>query len=322
MFSALLRNLVFLPLFNLLMFIYAVLPSHNFGQAVILFTLAVRIFLWPLLKKQLHQQRAIKELQPEIKKIKAKAKGDRQKESMMLMELYKEREINPLSSIGTLLIQLPILITLFFMLRDVLGKEGQELSEYFANNSYAFIAELGSVKEVITNPELFNPTLFGIDLKQPSLILALLAGAGQFAQSRGLQPKDKDAKTLRDILNDAKEGKVTPQAEQTAAMARSATGFLPLITVFFSLNLPSALALYWAVSSSVATIQQKIALEEEVQLLGRSIALPKNKKPKKSSKSAKKSSTKTTVRIIEDTSSTKKSTTKTSKAKSNKRSRR
>ena len=56
--------------------------------------------MWPLVKKQLHHAKAMRELQPELKKIKQATKGDRQKESMLVMELYKEKGINPFSSIG------------------------------------------------------------------------------------------------------------------------------------------------------------------------------------------------------------------------------
>ena len=211
----------------------------------------------------------MKELQPEIAKIKKKSKGDKQKEAMLLMELYKEREINPLSSLGTLIIQLPILITLFVMLRSLLSVEGAELAEQIANNAYSFVADLGFVQDLIANPALFDPIFFGIHLREPSYVLAVLAGLGQFMQSRGLQPKNDDAKTLRDILKDAKDGKATDQAEQTAAVARSASLFLPLLTVVFALSLPSALALYWFTSSIVASIQQKIILNEEVSLLSK-----------------------------------------------------
>ena len=97
--------LIVKPIFNLLVLIYALIPGHNFGLAIILFTILVRILMWPLIKKQLHQAKAMRELQPELKRIKLAAKGDRQKESMMMMELYKEREINPFSSIGLLIVQ-------------------------------------------------------------------------------------------------------------------------------------------------------------------------------------------------------------------------
>ena len=105
--------LIVKPIFNLLVLIYALIPGHNFGLAIILFTILVRILMWPLIKKQLHQAKAMRELQPELKRIKLAAKGDRQKESMMMMELYKEREINPFSSIGLLIVQIPIFLGLY-----------------------------------------------------------------------------------------------------------------------------------------------------------------------------------------------------------------
>src|ERR1700722_8420634 len=107
------------PIFNLLVFIYGVLPGHNFGLAIILFTIVIRLLMWPLVRKQLRQTKAMRELQPEMKRIKKAAAGNKQKESKMVMELYKEREISPFGSIGTLVIQLVILIGLYSGLRKV-----------------------------------------------------------------------------------------------------------------------------------------------------------------------------------------------------------
>src|SRR3954468_3612325 len=90
--------LIVKPLFNLLVFIYALLPGHNFGLALVIFTIIIRLLLWPLVKKQLHQAKAMRALQPELKKIKQATKGDRSRESQMLMELYKERGINPFAT--------------------------------------------------------------------------------------------------------------------------------------------------------------------------------------------------------------------------------
>ena len=58
------------PIFNLLVLIYAILPGHNFGLSLIIFTIIIRLLLWPLVKKQLHQTKLMRKLQPEIKKIK------------------------------------------------------------------------------------------------------------------------------------------------------------------------------------------------------------------------------------------------------------
>src|SRR5436305_5087083 len=101
------------PIFNLLVFIYAVLPGHNFGLAIIIFTVVVRFLMWPLVKKQLHHAKAMRALQPKLKRIKKAAQGNKQQESAMLMELYKERQINPFASLFIVVLQIPILIGLY-----------------------------------------------------------------------------------------------------------------------------------------------------------------------------------------------------------------
>ena len=73
------ETVVVQPIFNLLVLIYAIVPGHDFGVAVILFTIIVRVLLWPLLKKQLHQTRLMHELQPQIKKIKQQRETSRKK---------------------------------------------------------------------------------------------------------------------------------------------------------------------------------------------------------------------------------------------------
>src|ERR1700744_3576800 len=110
-------TLIVQPIFNLLVLVYAILPGHNFGLALIIFTVIVRMLLWPLVKRQLHQAKVMRTLQPEIRRIKKATKGDRSKESQMLMELYKERGINPIGTFPILIIQLIILIGLYSGLR-------------------------------------------------------------------------------------------------------------------------------------------------------------------------------------------------------------
>ncbi|MBX6334977.1 membrane protein insertase YidC, partial [Candidatus Saccharibacteria bacterium] len=102
--------LIVQPIFNLLVLIYGILPGHNFGLALIILTIIVRLLMWPLIKKQLHQVKVMRKIQPELKRIKKEAAGDRRKESLLMMELYRERGINPFSTLGVLLLQIPILI--------------------------------------------------------------------------------------------------------------------------------------------------------------------------------------------------------------------
>ncbi len=107
------ETLIVRPVFNFLELIYAVIPGHDLGIAIIIFTVLVRLALWPLVRKQLHHAKAMRKLQPELKKVKKAAAGDRKEESRLQMELYKERGIKPFSSIGTLIIQIPIFIALY-----------------------------------------------------------------------------------------------------------------------------------------------------------------------------------------------------------------
>lgn len=299
------------PIFNLLVVIYALLPGHNFGVALILFTIVVRLLMWPLVKKQLHQSKAMRELQPELKKIKQAAKGDRQKESMMMMELYRERKINPFSSIGTLIIQFIILIGLYSGLTKIINNP-EEIVDF----AYPFVQDLGWLKAVAADISLFDETLFGvIDLSRaalnegggiywPAMFLVVGSAATQYFQSKQLMPNDKDARGLRQILREASEGKSADSAETNAAVSRSMRYFIPAMIFIFTVGLASALSLYWFVSGLVAYIQQSRVLNkdsEEMQSIARSnsttktriiegeiIEKPKTKtkpKPKKSSKS-------------------------------------
>src|SRR5262249_6954550 len=150
-------TLIVQPIFNLLALIYALIPGHNFGLAIILFTILVRLLMWPLVKKQLHQTKAMRKLQPELKKIKAAAKGNRQQESMMMMELYRERGINPFASLGPLLIQLPIFIGLYSGLQRIV-KDPHALVDF----SYPFIQHFGWMEQLAHNIKQFDETLFSV----------------------------------------------------------------------------------------------------------------------------------------------------------------
>ncbi len=257
------------PIFNLLVAIYALLPGHNFGLAIIIFTIIVRLALWPLLKRQLHQTKAMRKIQPELKRIKQETKGDRQKEALLTMELYKERGIKPLASIGVIILQLPILIALYIGLRRVVDDPHQMYQ--FA---YPFLQDLGWMQHLSKNIHLFDGTLFGlVDLTRPAIrggaiywpAMILVAGSAvvQYFQSKQLLPEAKDGRSLKKILSEAGEGKQTDQSEVNAAVGRSTIYFLPIMIFFFTVGLPSALSLYWLVGGIVAFIQQSIVLRED-----------------------------------------------------------
>lgn len=262
-------TLIVQPIFNLLVLIYALLPGHNFGLSIIIFTVIVRLAMWPLVKKQLRQVKVMRALQPELKKIKKRAAGDRQRESAMLMELYKERGVNPFASIGILIPQFIILIGLYSGLRRVVDHPDSLVS--FA---YSGLQHLGWMKELAQNIHRFDDTLFGIvDLTRtasgpsgvyvPALIIVFASSVVQFFQSKQLMPSTKDARKLRDILRSAGDGKQADQSEVNAAVTRSTQYLLPVVIFVVTIGLPAALGLYWLVGGIVAIIQQRIILNED-----------------------------------------------------------
>jgi YidC/Oxa1 family membrane protein insertase len=263
------QTLIVQPIFNLLVLIYGLLPGHNFGLALIIFTVLVRFLMWPLVRKQLHHAKAMRELQPELKRIKQETKGDRQRESMMVMELYKERQVSPFGSIGILIVQLVVLIGLYSGLSKVINDPQAILS-----NSYGWLRELSWLKQLGGNIDLFDASLFGaMDLARPAIrdgivywpALALVFGSAaiQYFQSSQLMPQTKDSRKLRQILKEAGEGKQADQSEVNAAIGRSTRYFIPVMIFFFTVGIPSALSLYWLVSGLVAYWQQARVLKQD-----------------------------------------------------------
>ncbi len=263
------------PLFNLLVFIYAILPGHNFGLALIIFTILFRLVLWPLVKKQLHQAKAMRKLQPELKQIKKDAKGDKQKEGQMVMALYKEQGINPVGTLPIFVVQIIILIGLNSGLRKIIANR-QEVITF----SYSWVRHLPWMRHLAANIHLFDNTLFGfVNLGRsalssggvywPAMIIVVLSAASQYFQSKQLMPTSKDQKGLRQIMKEASKGNQADQSEISGAVGKSTQYILPFMIFFFTVELASALSLYWFTSGLVAYIQQSIALrEDETELEG------------------------------------------------------
>lgn len=270
MFASIFTPIIVKPIFNLLVFIYAILPGHNFGLSLIIFTLVVRLLMWPLVKKQLHQTKAMRELQPEIKKVKQAAAGNKQRESQMLMELYKEKEISPFGSIGTLIIQFVILIGLYSGLRAVVSNP-----KAIITNSYSFLHRFGWIHHLSTNIHLFDATLLGfVNLTKsalkpgggiywPAMIIVFASAVTQYFASKQLLPTTSDSRKLRDILKDANTGKKADQSEVNAAVGRSTRYFIPVLIFLFTVNIASALSLYWFVGGLIAYIQQSYILRKD-----------------------------------------------------------
>lgn len=218
------NQFLYQPLFNILIFFYNVIPGHDLGVAIILVTLLIRVVLFPLSKKGIKSRKALEELQPRMKELQRKYK-DKEERARQMMVFYKENKINPASGCLPLLVQLPIFIALYWVLRN--------MSEMIINNG-----QIQGVYQFIANPGTINPMFLGlVNLAVPSLFLAVLAGVFQFIQSKMMFKDSSKARPKGQKMD----------IQQT--MGRQMTYFMPLIIVFISLKLPAGLPLYWAAST-------------------------------------------------------------------------
>jgi YidC/Oxa1 family membrane protein insertase len=259
-------TLIVQPIFNLLLGLYAIIPGGDFGISLIVFTVLVRFALWPLVKKQLHQTKAIKKLQPELAKIKKQAKGNKQQEGLLMMEVYKKHGINPFRSLGILLVQLPIFIALYRVIQ-IITTERERVAEY----AYGFVENIPQIRAIIDNPSQFNESLFGfIDLTETALtpniyllLIAIGAAALQYFMAKQTMPTSDNNKRLRDVLAEAADGKEADQSEVNAIVMRKMLKFLPIMLFFIVISVPGALALYIAVSNLVGVLQQRYILNQD-----------------------------------------------------------
>lgn len=255
------------PIFNLLLLIFNFVG--DFGVAIIILTIVVRSALYPLVKKQIHQTKVMREIQPELKRIQRQTKGNKAMESQLTMNLYKEKGIKPMSSLLTLIIQLPVFIAVFSVIRG--------WDNYLANYTYGFLENFMNIPSIIEAHA--RPYLFGvIDLSQwpigddgiqwALVILALIAAGLQFWQTKQTQSAGKtgEKKKFRDLFKEAAEGKELDQAEIneiSAQMTSTMMYFFPVMTFMITINLPGAVVLYYAIQSAVAITQQRYLLNKD-----------------------------------------------------------
>ncbi len=261
------------PVFNLLEFIYAVIPGHDLGISIIIFTIIIRLALWPLVRKQLHHAKAMRKLQPELKKLKKAAAGDRQKEARLQMELYKERGIKPFSSIGTLIIQIPVFIALYQSVLKITQNPGS-----LVDFSYQTIRDFPWIQNLAADISRFDETFLGIvnlshkgfdpggaGIYLPAVALAVISTIAQYFQTKLMMQNSQDSRKLSVILKEAAAGKETDQAEITAAISKVMLYLLPIATFSFALIVPSALSLYLLTSAVVGYFQTRRVLNQDVE---------------------------------------------------------
>jgi len=216
------------------------------GIAIIVVTIIIRIILYPLAKKSLQSQRALKKIQPEIKKVQKEFAKNKEQQTQEMMKLYKKHKVNPLSGCLPLIIQLPILIALYRVFIN--GFNGFESSQL-----YSFVASPGEL----------NTTFLGvINLAEKNIMLALIAGAVQFVYTKLTiaNSKKDDKKEDKEEKDDKKAG---PFKDMGEIMNKQMLYFMPLLTVFIGISFPAGLPLYWIISTLFSVGQYYILDWEE-----------------------------------------------------------
>lgn len=235
------------PLTNGLIACYEIL-FHNLGLAIIGFSVILRFILNPLTKPYLNSMKKMKELEPNINKLKEKYKNDKQGLMAAQAELYKQKGVNPGAGCVPYLIQIVILIALFNVFTGVLSSKGDVMARLNSVLYQPLRFPEGQILNTkflyldITKPDAFQ---VGLPFKIPGPLL-ILAALLQFLTSKMMAPA---------MVSKAKKEGNQVEDMQTA-MQSSMLYTFPLFTIVFGLGFPSGLALYWLLFSLWQLIQQ------------------------------------------------------------------
>jgi len=227
---------IYEPIFNLLIWLYNILPGNDIGLAIVVMTVLVRLAFYPLSRKSIESQKALQDLQPKMEELKKKYKDDREKLGQEMMKLYKDNKVNPASSCLPLLIQLPFLWAIY-----------RVFAAGLTNGS------LDIIYPFIHNPGTINTISMGfIDLAQKQWILAVLAAAAQFWQAKMLSTKRPPVKS---------EG--SKDEAFASIMNKQMVYVLPLFTLWIGLKFPGGLTLYWFITTLWTAGQQLLIFKKQ-----------------------------------------------------------
>lgn len=223
-------TLVTTPLYNGIVFLMQIMPWADLGIAVIIFTVAIRLILFPLAQSSLRTQMVAQKIQPEIDKLREKHKDNPQEQARAIMEVYRTNRINPFSSIFFLFIQIPIIFGLYFMFL----KSGLPI----VNEAFLY--------SFVNGPEHASTLFLGlVDMTARSIPIAVLAGITQFIQARLM--KTPEPKKEGSFGHDFMKG-----------LQFQMKYIFPVIIVFVSAALPASIALYWTTSNLFSIAQEAV----------------------------------------------------------------
>jgi YidC/Oxa1 family membrane protein insertase len=279
------------PIVNILFVIYNFIG--DFGIAIILFTIIVKCLTWPLMKRQLHQTKLMRDIQPELTEIRKRCNGNKQLESIQMMELYKRKGVKPMASFWNLLIQLPIFIGMFTAIRVMAMPT---TNDYLEKRAYAPVASLERIDTVINQQRTyfekaqnhkdgeedpvyeFKPTLFGVinlsvrpgtNSTDEFIVLLFAIGAALISyyisksqMARKNQKKKSAKETWKKMVADAKDGKDPNQEDLNNMVSGQMAFMMPLMMLMITINLPGALCFYYMLSQLISAAQQKHILNK------------------------------------------------------------
>ncbi|MDQ3991186.1 MAG: YidC/Oxa1 family membrane protein insertase [Actinomycetota bacterium] len=233
---------------NALAFFYDLIPSY--GVAIVLLTVAVRILLLPLTVKQTRSMHAMQAIQPKVKELQTKYKGNRPKLNEEMMKLYKENRVNPLGGCLPLLLQLPVFFALYQVLtrtgpnsvlpagsalaRDIMDRGAGFVGD-FMNLSCSAAGGAGQAAGVTCPTDLMA--------RFPYFALVGLMVFTTWYQQKQMQRATQ-----------------TPQAAQMQML----TKIMPVFLGFISINLPAGVLVYWVTTNAWQMGQQTVMLRSRV----------------------------------------------------------
>ncbi len=224
------NTIIYQPIFNLFVWLYNLVG--DVGIVILLITILFQILLYPLNSKSIRAQKALAEMQPKLEKLKQEYKTDQQKLAAETMKLYKEHKINPFGSCLPLLLQIPIFLALFYVFKNAFENTSFDLL-------YSFVPSPGSI----------DPISLGVfNLAGKSAVLAVLAGAAQFVQTKMLTTKKPPVKA----------GEGAKDEGMAAMMNKQMLYMMPILTIVIGFQFPAGVVLYWFLRTLLAAIQQWI----------------------------------------------------------------
>lgn len=209
------------------------LPGHSVGFAIIILTLCVKIALFPLTKKGSNAQRKMKELEPEIKRLREQHKENKQKLAEHTMALYQRHGVTPFSGCLPMLVQIPIVIGLYWVFSRGLK-----------------VIDTSILYEFVQNPETLDMHFLVFDLAGKSLVLAVLAGISQYFQT--------DLTLGKQVVSEKKGENSSFQDDLAKSMQIQMRYVLPVMISFIAFSTSAAVALYWATSNILGIVQELI----------------------------------------------------------------